>query len=121
AQARDLISRLDETSKDSSIQVRLRPIDRLPAEQMARMLQNIYPQMAAGRLKVVDKLPQPKPVANTNAAAANTNAPAAAAPDQPQPEVVIAIDKQANALLLSGPANELDQIERIVSELSFSF
>jgi type II secretion system protein D len=125
AQARDLISRLDETSKDSSLQVRLRPVDRLPAEQMARMLQNIYPQMAAGRLRVVDKLPPPKSVANTNAATTtNTNAPAAATapnPDQPQPEVVIAVDKQANALLLSGPANELDQIERIVSELSFSF
>jgi type II secretion system protein D len=125
-QAQDLVSRLDETSKDSTIQVRLRPIDRLPAEQMARMLQNIYPQMASGRLKLVEKLAQPKPAAGTNTAPA-TNAPGAAAAAPPVPaeaaqqEVVIAVDKEANALILSGPANELDQIDRIVSELSFSF
>ena len=117
AQAQEIIAKLDETSKDSSLQVRLRPIDRLPAEQMARMLQNIYPQMSAGKLKVVEKL-QPT-VGNTNAApAATTNAPAST---NAQAEVVIAVDKEANALILSGPANELDQIDRIVSELSLSF
>jgi type II secretion system protein D len=116
AQAQEIIAKLDETSKDSSVQVRLRPIDRLPAEQMARMLQNIYPQMSAGKLKLVEKLE----ITNTNAVPATTNA-ASATNAQTLAEVVIAVDKEANALILSGPANELDQIDRIVSELSFSF
>jgi type II secretory pathway component GspD/PulD (secretin) len=124
-QAQDIISRLDETSKDNSIQVRLRPVDTLPAEQMARMLQNIYPQMSSGRLKVVEKLSPIKAATTTNAPSATTNAPAApaAAPEQtrPEPEVVVAVDKEANALILSGPASELDQIDRIVTDLSFSF
>ncbi len=37
------------------------------------------------------------------------------------PEVVIALDKEANALILSGPTRELDQVERIISELTFNF
>src|SRR5688572_27859115 len=112
AQAQEIITKLDETSKDSSLQVRLRPIDRLPADQMARMLQNIYPQMSTGKLKVVEKL-QPTTAANTNAAPETTT--------NTQAEVVIAVDKEANALILSGPANELEHIDRIVTELSFSF
>ena len=55
AQIQNLISRLDEQSKDTSLQVRLRPLDRVTAEQMARMLQNIYPQMANGQVRVVEK------------------------------------------------------------------
>ncbi|HXG47059.1 MAG TPA: secretin N-terminal domain-containing protein, partial [Methylomirabilota bacterium] len=60
AQIQDLIGRLDEQSKDSSLQVRLRPLDRVTAEQMAKMLENIYPQMSAGRVRVVEKV-EPKP------------------------------------------------------------
>ena len=56
SQIQDLIARLDEQSKDSSIQVRLRTLDRVAAEQMARMLQGIYPQMSHGRLRIVDRI-----------------------------------------------------------------
>ena len=42
----------------------------------------------------------------------STNAP---------PEVVISVDKQANALILSGPAQELDNLDRIITDLSFNF
>ncbi|HAM73690.1 MAG TPA: hypothetical protein DCM86_18810 [Verrucomicrobiales bacterium] len=35
--------------------------------------------------------------------------------------MVIAVDKRANALVLSGPAQELDNIDRIISDLSFNF
>ena len=41
AQIQDLVARLDEQSKDNSIQVRLRPLDRVVAEQMAKMLEKI--------------------------------------------------------------------------------
>jgi type II secretion system protein D len=102
AQIQELVNRLDDTSKDTSLQVRLRPLDRVPAEQMARMLKSIYPQMSSGQVRVTDKLPVPG--TSTNA----TN------------EVVIAVDKDANAILLSGPTQELDQIDRIISELSYT-
>ncbi len=130
-QIQDLIARLDEQSKDNSIQVRLRPLDRVVAEQMAKMLQSIYPQMSRGTVRVVEKLDPFKPAAtNAPAAAPATNAPANPPAPQAQatvadtnaiPEVVIAVDKNANSLLLSGPASELDNIERIISDLSLNF
>jgi len=138
AQIQDLIARLDEQSTDNSIQVRLRPLERVVAEQMAKMLQSIYPQMSQGTLRVVEKL-DPFKSAATNAppATRSTNAPANPPTTQAQttpagtntvatttnaiPEVVIAVDKNANSLLLSGPASELDHVERIISDLSLNF
>ena len=105
-QIQDLIGRLDEQSKDSAVQVRLRPLERVGAEEMARMLANIYPQMSGTPLRVTDKVTPPP---------TGTNNPVAA------PEVVIAVDKSANALVLSGPAQELDNVEHLVSELSLRF
>jgi type II secretory pathway component GspD/PulD (secretin) len=136
-QVQDLIARLDESSKDTSMQVRLRPLDRVPVEQMARMLQNIYPQMSAGLIRVVEKI-QPTvkpekapgtevPTEQKNSASPPPSAPAPSAregkeePERSTSEVVVAVDKNANALILSGPTHELDQIDHIISELSFSY
>jgi type II secretion system protein D len=136
-QVMDLVSRLDESSKDTSMQVRLRPLDRVPVEQMARMLQNIYPQMSAGTIRVVEKIPPvpgteqsasllvPPPAKQTNSLPApNSQSAAQTRKDDSgriNPEVVVAVDKNANALILSGPTHELDQIDHIISELSFSY
>ena len=160
-QIQDLVNRLDEQSKDGSIQVRLRPLERVAADQMARMLQNIYPQMASATLRVVDRVDMPKltpvpggspvlqptpitPAPTPAPAPAPTPAPANPAPApgasptpaantppaqaavQPAstnaaPEVTIAIDKTANALILAGPSQELDQVERLISDLSLNF
>ena len=129
-QIQDLIGRLDEAAKDSSVVVRFRPLERTPAEQMAQMLTNIYPQMTSGRIRLVEKVPPPPKQDKavnltisppTNALAQATNVAAAENITRPTPEVVIAVDKQANALLLSGPAAELDQIDRIITDLSASF
>ena len=109
-QIQDLIARLDDQSRESAVQVRLRPLERVAADQMARMLESIYPQMSGTPLRVTDKVPPPP--AGTNAP---TMGPAQA------PEVVIAVDKAANALILSGPAQELDNVDRLVNELSLSF
>jgi type II secretory pathway component GspD/PulD (secretin) len=114
AQIQDLISRLDEQGKDSAVQVRLRPLDRVAADQMAKMLESIYPQVSGTPLRVTDKVTPPPPEAKPDGAA-TTNAPVAA------PEVVIAVDKAANALILSGPAQELDAVDRLVTELSLNF
>ena len=133
AQIQDLVTRLDDTVHDSNLQVRLRPLDRVTADAMAKMLQTIYPQMARGQIRVVEKLqppltelgpgakvitPAPQPNASPVPATPPTvQAPATNAP----PEVVIAVDKAANALVLSGPAQELDNIDRIISDLSLNF
>lgn len=126
AQIQDLISRLDDTSRDASVQVRLRSMDRVAAEQMARMLRNIYPQVSSGRLRIADRIPGPG--AATNAVPPATSGTAPSAPSSTTqavpgeiPEVVVSIDKDANALILSGPVQELDHIDTIISELTFSF
>ncbi len=125
----NLINQLDASAQDNTIQVRLIPVDRVPAEQMASMLQNIFPQMSSAQLRLVDKLPTPPvmpgktnlprrllPNAGTNAppAASSTNLLAA-------PEVVIAVDKTANAILASGPTHELDRIDNLIFDLSLTF
>lgn len=132
-QIQDIITRLDESTKDTSVQVRLRPMESVAAEQMARMLESIYPQMSPGRMRVVEKIQAPKatekpgPVTVPGAALQPApGAPVAAPPpekkeDRPQPEVVIAVDKTANALILSGPGNELDVVDRIISDLTYTF
>ena len=122
AQIQDLVARLDEQSKDNSIQVRLRPLDRVVAEQMAKMLENIYPQMSRGSVRVVEKLAPPK-LGATNAPPAAPQPQSQAAPGDTNAvaEVVVAVDKAANALVLSGPASELDHIDRIITDLSLNF
>ena len=107
AQIQDLVGRLDQQGKTSSVQVRVRPLDHMAAEQMAEMLRNIYPQVSGVPVRVSEKVSpgvEPKPGA-TNAA----------------PEVAVAIDKAANALILSGPAQELDNVDRLISDLSQNF
>lgn len=108
-QIQDLVSRLDEQGKDSAVQVRLRPLERVAADQMAKMLETIYPQVSGKTLRVADKVPAAPPEKK-----ADDTTPAAA------PEVVIAVDKASNALILSGPAQELDNVERLVTDLSIN-
>ena len=116
-QIQDLVSRLDQTGKDTGIQVRLRPLDRMAAEQMAEMLRNIYPQMSGTAVRVTDKVPTPPPTSTGTA----TNTAAGTVDPTAPVEVVVAVDKAANAVLLSGPAQELDAIDRLIGELSLNF
>ncbi len=113
-QIQDLVARFDQPAGNDAIQVRLRPLDRVTADQMAEMLRNIYPQVSGTPLRVADKVPLAPPRTNTvSSAVATTNAAPA--------EIVIAIDKPANALVLSGPAADLDQVDRLITELSSNF
>ncbi len=85
AHIQDMIARMDEPSNDNSVQVRLRAITSVPAEQMIKMLTNIYPQMVFGQIRVVDKLkPQPmKPEAARKPAGTNQPPGAPALPTSP--------------------------------------
>ncbi len=135
----EMIRRLDEAAIDRSLQVRMVALEKMPAAQMAAMLTNVYSQIATGEVRLVDRLP-PRPkeksllkmtpisITHSNSAASLTNeteAGTAALPatNRPSaalffPEVVIAVDKASNALLLSGPAHELDQIQTIIRDLT---
>ena len=104
AQVQELVSRLDAQGKDSSYVVRLRALDRVAADQMAKLLEGIYPQTTQSSLSIVEKV-QPRPEGDTNA----------------PPGVSVAIDKQANALVLAGPVAEIENVERLITELSFNF
>jgi len=148
AQIEEQIRRLDAAALDLSIQVRMVAIDKMPAAQMAAMLTNIYSQMTAGDVRIVELLPPRTPDTNgiqvtpifrprsnsvPPSASSPTNAQPGIAATNPSPaavagatnsarpifpEVVVAIDKTANALLLSGPARELDRIQTIIRDLT---
>lgn len=127
-----VVLKLDEAARDTSLQVRMIPLTDIPVERMAAMLTNLYSQLNEGQVRLVDRLPSPMPRSApalspaTNAPAATPTPPAApVAPDAPAspaapPEVVIAVDKAANALIASGPAYELDHISSLVYQLSAS-
>lgn len=109
AEAESVISELDQVSHEQSIQVRMLVIENLPAAQVAKMLQSLYSQMSHTEIQVLDRL-QPLPPGQTN---------------QPPVEgakaiVTLSVDRTANALLMSGPSHELDAINNLVNELSWS-
>jgi type II secretory pathway component GspD/PulD (secretin) len=68
-----------------------------------------------------------EPAATRIAETSSTNATATSKPGdltpstKPAPEVTIAVNQDANALIISGPVTELDHIQTLVSELSASF
>lgn len=126
-----VILKLDEAARDTSLQVRMIPLAETPVERMATMLTNLYSQLNQGQIRLVDRLPTPPPrpavspdAATNTPAATPTPTPATSlepAPADARPEVTIAVDRAANALIVSGPAFELDHISSLVYQLSSSF
>jgi type II secretion system protein D len=112
AEAEAVIAELDQVSREQSIQVRMLVIDNLPAAQVAKMLQSLYSQMSGTEIQVVDRLQPPPPT--------DTNAPPAAPVEGAKQIVTLSVDPNANALLMSGPAHELDAINSLVNELMWS-
>jgi type II secretion system protein D len=123
----DVIQKLDGAARDTSRQVRMIPLSQIPAERMAAMLTNIYAQVRDGQIRVVDRLPPPAPsVPSVPSAPSAPSAPSVPSVPStntpaPPPEVVIAVNQDANALIVSGPATELDHIQSLVYDLSSSF
>ncbi len=120
-QVEDLIQQFDMGGEDTELQVRLLTLSRIPADKMITMLTNIYPQMHTGRIRVVERL-QPVGAAGTNQASTNAAAPVATnrvPTTNFVGEVVIALDREANALLISGPGAELDRIDSLARDLEW--
>jgi type II secretion system protein D len=133
AEIEDIITRMDQSARDTSMTVRMITVGLMPVEQMAAMLNNIYPQMSKTELKRVDRLPprdKPAPTGKDSGKGPTNDVPSSvssqATPDgastnPPPHEVFFTVDKKANALILSGPVQELDKIESMVSSLAASF
>lgn len=111
AEIETVIATLDETARDETTQVRMLVINSIPADQMATMLKTLFSQMSSAEIQIVDRLTPSEPA--TNQAPAATEAPA-------KRVVLMSVDRVANALLLSGPSHELDAINNLVDELTWS-
>lgn len=111
AEVEGVIADLDQVTRDQSVQVRMVVVENIPAGQMAKMLQSLYSQMSRTEIQVVERL-APLPPGQTNQTTV-TNA-------EGKTLVTISVDRTANALLMSGPSHELDAINNLVNELSFS-
>jgi hypothetical protein len=80
----NVILKLDETARDTSLQVRMIPLRDIPVERMATMLTNLYSQLNEGQLRLVDRLPKPPPRPSTSLTSP-TNAPAVSRPAASEP------------------------------------
>ncbi len=136
AEIEEAIRKLDVSARDTSIQVRMIPLANIPAERVAGILTNIYSQLREGTIQVVDRLPSPTNSPSSSSSPRSPAAPAsppsppsleapsaasAASPTNAIPPVIIAINKEANTLIVSGPVSELDHIQSMISDLSASF
>ncbi len=134
---KEVVTKLDAQAAKSSVRVRVITLSDVSAERMANMIQRLYAPRTDKKIIVTDN---PEEGAATEPADKKKAAPAvspatsspSAAPaaetgtekkeekeSAPSP-ITIAVDKKANALLLSGPRRELEEIEALVSELSYS-
>jgi type II secretion system protein D len=142
-----IIAKLDGAAKDQTLHVRVIPLSQTRAEAMAATLREIYPQVTGrpvifstpaaapvpGATPTVSPAPatQPSPRATPQTAPDRSSlVPPARTPggaenespavdSNPQPLAVgIAVDKTANALIVSGTRQALDDMESLISRLS---
>ncbi len=107
------INQIDETVGNSSTQVRVIPVAPMQVESFANTVVNLYTQMSDSTIELVERLPRPS---ETQTPSTDEEGGEAA----PQRRVFIARDIEANALLVSGPRKDIEAIESLVSQLSFS-
>ncbi len=125
----EMIEKMDNIARDLTEVVRLIPVTNMSAEQMAKVLENIYPQISPSELEIVEKLP-PRTAEKTGTSTgykAPKTAEEEVVPEVSQIEesepmkVTLAVDANANTLIVSGPSFEVDRIRSIVSQLQSSF
>jgi len=127
-----VIDKMDKP--DYTVHVRVIALTKFRAENMAKVLQRVYGQMTTSKIEISDKIPA-MPTgdgANIINPAADPKAPAAPGADKmptPAPatqpadaatdpgKVTIAVDKEANALIIAGTRNELAGIEELIDKL----
>lgn len=115
AEIDSLIETLDQTARDETTQVRMLVINGVPADQMATMLKSLYGQMSRAEIQIVDRLQPPPRDPGTNQPPAQPEKT-----DSEKSVVSMSVDRTSNALLLSGPSHELDAINNLVDELTWS-
>ena len=128
-QIMDLVEQFDKGIVKIDQQIRMISLSRVPVEQMAEMLKELYPQMYTGKLTFVERLEagnapddgeEKKSKSDQSAKTDKSDAGKKDAEAEPDtPEVVISVDKKTNMLLLSGPSDELDKVDDIIFELEW--
>ncbi len=131
-QIMDLVEQFDKGIVKIDQQIRMISLSRVPVEQMAEMLKELYPQMYTGKLTFVERLeagyapeetkvekPESAPSKKTDKSEAESESKGGKSDVDDAPEVVISVDKKTNMLLLSGPSDELDKVDDIIFELEW--
>lgn len=124
----EMIEKMDNVARDLTEVVRLIPVTNMSAEQMAKVLENIYPQISPSGLEIVEKLP-PRITEQTGISTgykaprvATSETDTEAEPEEAQSlKVTLSVDSNANTLIVLGPSFEVDRIRSIVSQLQSSF
>ncbi|MHC4718283.1 MAG: secretin N-terminal domain-containing protein, partial [Planctomycetota bacterium] len=138
-QIEQVVAEWERTAEPNYVSVRVIPLSRnFQADQLAGALKRVFEQVSTADVQITDRLPkpakgaeelfQPAPVrpgeaAATRPATAPTSRPAvAAADDEPieDPPVMIAVDKEANALIISAGRQEMYEIEELIFTLTSS-
>ena len=110
---RPVIEKLDHSAGDTTIHVRVIPLDQTRAQTMADILRRVYRQLGRGPVTIHTASD------NSAAAAPPATQPIGASASGPMP-VTITVDPNANALIVAATSEDLDHITSLISELSAS-
>ncbi len=127
-----VVEKWDESAAANYIQVKVVPMaPTARAEKMAEVLKRVYEQVANVHVQVTDRLPPRGSADGANAKEAedvpldmDDSQPAAVAvgPLKPatqpaRPDVFLAVDRPANALIISAARTDLDAIQTLIDQL----
>ncbi|MFB3892666.1 MAG: secretin N-terminal domain-containing protein [Phycisphaerae bacterium] len=128
--------------KGYNIRVKVIPLAQVKAEKMAEALKGVYERMSGSAVEISNKvpprgkdfedtLPFPSvPTATTEPGVPDltggstsrpTSQPTTIAAEDERPRVVVAVDTTANALIVSGTKQDLENIQSLVDQLSTNF
>ena len=141
-QIEQLVGEWERTAEPNYVSVRVIPLNRnFPAEQLAAALKRVFQQVSSAEVEITNQLPRParggdglfqpgplrpEDAATTQPASAPAPAsrPAVAGLDNDlpieEPPVIIAVDKDANALIVSAGRAEMAQIQDLIYTLTSS-
>jgi len=140
---RRLAETLDEAREDNSLTIRVVPLTKMRAPQVADAISRIYGPQTGVKVIVADSLPETQPAgglleplhsvdASAGAPAAPTTRPAgeSEAParageqgafDVPDsPPVTIAIDRSTNSLIISATRQDMENIQTLIDQLTMT-
>lgn len=114
-----IVAQLDGAAKETAVQVRMIVVENTPVDQMAEMVVSLYTQLGGESVSRVEKLPRPPAPSASGVSTNRVEAPGGAEGEEKR-EIFLAVDRLSNTLLLSGPAEELSQLAKLVDDLTWA-